>query len=177
MSDDGNGTAGQKKDGVNHNEKIDVEAKEEQQQTDGQKQPQITTTSKSKRHKTKDKDAGKKELKKEPTSTMSVMNMLQSGGNVNELTELAKRIQIIQASTSTAAKDPIEAKHHTYQFWQTQPVPAFGFHFPCYFLIQNFDFQTRRSQKTIILTRRWMWTRFEKSPTRCPSHINGLTWI
>jgi hypothetical protein len=39
-------------------------------------------------------------------------------------------IQMILASTSSsatsAAKDPIEAKHHKYQFWETQPVPALG---------------------------------------------------
>lgn len=119
MSNEETGS-GEKKDCVNHEGGTDGKANDEQQ-IDDQKLP------KSKRQKIKDKDAGKKELKNEPISALN-MNMLQSGANmnVNELTELARRIQIIQASTSTAAKDPIEAKHHTYQFWQTQPVPAFG---------------------------------------------------
>jgi len=39
--------------------------------------------------------------------------------------ELARKIQFLQASTSTAARDPAEARTHQYKFWATQPVPEF----------------------------------------------------
>ncbi|KAL3102995.1 hypothetical protein niasHT_026443 [Heterodera trifolii] len=39
--------------------------------------------------------------------------------------EFARKLQLIQAAStsSSAVRDPFEAKHHQYQFWNTQPVP------------------------------------------------------
>uniref|UniRef100_A0A915CTN1 Glycylpeptide N-tetradecanoyltransferase n=1 Tax=Ditylenchus dipsaci TaxID=166011 RepID=A0A915CTN1_9BILA len=66
------------------------------------------------------KDKKKKQAEK-PSKEDSSDVALNSVSN-QDMVDLAKKIQLLQASTS-AAKDITEAKQHNYQFWTTQPVP------------------------------------------------------
>uniref|UniRef100_A0A914GUG8 Glycylpeptide N-tetradecanoyltransferase n=1 Tax=Globodera rostochiensis TaxID=31243 RepID=A0A914GUG8_GLORO len=80
------------------------------------------------------KDAGKQQFatisaKKGKSKQKEVTNDAQPAQlNADMAADFARKIQIIQAAStsSSAAKDPIEAKHHKYQFWETQPVPQFN---------------------------------------------------
>jgi hypothetical protein len=91
---------------------------EKQNNIEPKKQPAPVASSSSKKKVRKETD-DKKDL---PLN----LNAIQQLGNMDIAADLVRKIQLIQASTSSAAKDPIEAKHHKYQFWDTQPVPALG---------------------------------------------------
>lgn len=68
------------------------------------------------------KEKEKKEVEKTNENNDNTnANAIHIGNDL--ASELFRKIQIIQASTSSAAKDTTEAKHHKYKFWQTQPVP------------------------------------------------------
>lgn len=89
---------------------------EENKEELAKKLEDLAVTKKKKKKQKKKATAGET---KEPSDRQDVIQAVQTKTAALD----PKTLQLLQPSSSSAAKDLSEAKQHTYKFWSSQPVP------------------------------------------------------